>query len=121
MLCLYSTQMQQGLTMLSHLKPAHERHSSSPMVRDLHLDVVGVGVLEGVHKGCRPDSALHRVPLYGPAPVPRNLLIQVASLALGAQVGHQHILGRQGDWISCTAYSQVRHRHGSPAHALVAV
>ena len=77
------------------------------MVRDLHLEVVGIGILEGVHKGRGPDSALHGVPLNGPAPVASNLLIQGASLALRAQVGHQHILGRQGDWIGCRAHTGV--------------
>ena len=73
----------------------------SPVVGDLHLDVVGVGALEGVHKGCRAHSALHRVPLNGPAPIPRNLLIQAAGQALWAQVRHQYVLGSQWDRVHC--------------------
>ena len=72
-MCIRANILQTGLTV-------------SPVVGDLHLDVVGVGALEGVHKGRRAHSALHRVPLNGPAPIPRNLLIQAAGQALWAQV-----------------------------------
>lgn len=72
------------------------------MVGDLHLNVIGVGPLEGVDKGSRPNSALHWVPLNLPAAITGLLLIQISFLALRAEVGYQHILGRQRNWITCT-------------------
>ena len=101
---------------VQRLSPASSR-SRSPALHSGHrLDTSACWVYSGTGLAAAPHNPAVTPPSrvhagtpgvlssqHGvqPAPVPGQLLVQVARLALGAQVGHQRVLGVQRHRVGC--------------------